>query len=139
MDNEFIKNILTDTELADDDCKFLADYLEKWLCDSELNVDANTIKMLNKHSDNIERLKTLYCKNKIMDVLERKITLSKIANGDLSITRWKSTKDGPYPIEEEPSFSERINAIQVLNALDQLEGPDSNEHQIIIDDIHIAD
>lgn len=137
MDNDFIRNILTDTELNDDDCQFLINYLEKWLCDSDLDVNANTIQMLNKHVDNIDKLKTLYAKNKIMDVLERKITLSQIANGDLCITKYKNTKDGPIPYNDVPSFNERINAIQVLNALDQLEGPNAGEHQIIVDDIHV--
>ena len=127
IENGYAKAIITNKS------RYEADYILLGIGHSAYN----TIQMLNKHVDNIDKLKTLYAKNKIMDVLERKITLSQIANGDLCITKYKNTKDGPIPYNDVPSFNERINAIQVLNALDQLEGPNAGEHQIIVDDIHV--
>lgn len=132
----FIKSLLTDTELEDNDCDFLMEYLQSWLVDSSIDVNQDTVKMLNKHKDNIDKLKKLYSKNKIMDLIERKITLSQIANGELTIEKYKTTKDGIIPYDEVPSFNERINAIQVLNALDSLDNGSFEDRTIIIDDIN---
>lgn len=136
-DGTLIKNLFPELELSEQDVKFLSNYLEEWLVDGELSVNKETIEMLNKHEDNINKLKSIFAKNKIMDITERKITLSKIANGELTITRWKNSKDGPFPIEEEPSFNERITAINALTALDAIDNNNNQDKQIIIDDIHI--
>lgn len=135
-DGMLIKNLFPELELSEQDVKFLSNYLEEWLVDGELNVNAETINMLNKHDNTITKLKSIFAKNKIMDITERKITLSKIANGDMTITRWKNSKDGPFPIDEEPSFNERITAINALTALDAIDNGDASNRQIIIDDIH---
>lgn len=133
-----IKELFPELELSDDDVTFLSNYLEQWLVDGELNVDQNSITMLNKHADTIERLKGIFAKNKIMDITERKITLSKIASGELKIIKYKNTKEGPIEVEEEPSFNERITAINALTALDALNNNNIYNRNIIIDDINVS-
>ena len=135
MKKEFIKSLLTDVELTDKDYEFLSSYIEKWLVDDNtLFIEDDTIALLKKNEANIEILKSLLSKNKIMDIIDRKIVLSQIANGDLTITDWKSTKDGLLPVQKAPTFNERINAIQVLNALDAIDNS-GVDRIIIIDDI----
>lgn len=134
--SEYIKLLLPDFELSKEDCDFLSEYLTKWLIDESLDVDSNTIQLLNKNREAIESLKTQYASDKIMNVTERMITLSRIANGDLSITEWKTTKDGAIPIEKYPSFGERINAINALNTLEEMVNINmQGERKLILDDI----
>ena len=134
--SEYIKLLLPDFELSKEDCDFLSKYLTSWLVDEEIDVDNKTIQLLNKHREAIESLKLLYSKDKIMDVLERKITLSQIASGQISIMEYKNTKDGIIPIERVPSFNERITAINALNTLEQIDTLNpKEERKIIIDDI----
>lgn len=136
MDNDYIKLLLPDFELTPEDCEFLSKYLTSWLVDEEIDIDSKTIKLLNKNRDAIESLKAQYGADKIMNVLERKITLSQIASGQITITEYARTKDGPIPYEREPSFSERITAINALNAIDQISALNIGEtRSIIIDDI----
>lgn len=138
-DTGYIKLLLPDFKLSDEDCKFLAEYLTKWLVDEEIDVDSNTIKLLNKNREAIDALKSQYAKDKVMDVLERKITLSQIASGQITITEYARTKDGPIPYERVPSFSERITAINALNALEQIAILNSGEtRSIIVDDIPVS-
>lgn len=132
---DIIKNLLPDLDLTKEDCEFLSNYLEQWLIDGELNINSDSVAMLNKHSDSIDKLKSIFAKNKIMDITERKITLSKIANGEITITRYKNTRDGIQPVEEEPSFNERINAINLLTTLDDIQTLEDEEKTIILDDI----
>lgn len=135
-DSEYIKLLLPDFELSKKDCDFLSEYITKWLVDEDLDVDSNTIQMLNKNKDAIESLKTQYASNKIMNITERMIVLSQIANGDLSITEWKSTKDGPISCEKYPSFNERINAINALMTIEEIANISTQgEKKLIVDDI----
>lgn len=135
-ENEYIKLLLPDFELSNEDCDFLAEYLTKWLVDESLDVDSKTIQLLNKNRDAIESLKSQYASDKIMNITERMITLSQIANGDLEITEYRNTKDGVVPIVKSPSFQERISAINALGTLEQLANINSQgDRKLIIDDI----
>lgn len=133
---DYIKMLLPDFTLSDEDCDFLDKYLTAWLVDEEIDVNQKTIRLLNKNRDAIEYLKNQYAADKIMNVTERMITLSQIAAGQLYITEYTKTKDGPVPYQREPSFNERISAINALGALEQINNINNfGEKKIIIDDI----
>ena len=101
-----------------------------------MDVDPKTIQLLNKNREAIDALKTQYSSDKIMNVTERMIVLSQIANGDISITEWKTTKDGAIPTEKYPSFNERINAINALNTLEEIANINTQGNKkLIVDDI----
>lgn len=130
--------LLPDFELTKEDCDFLDKYLTAWLVDEEIDIDQKTIKLLNKNHEAIDYLKNQYASDKIMNVTERMITLSQIASGQLYITEYTKTKDGPIPYQREPSFTERISAINALGTLEQINNINSiGDRKIIIDDIPI--
>lgn len=135
-DKEFIENLLTDIEIDEESSEFLMKYLSAWLKNEGIDLNAETIKLLKENEDNINKLKLLYSKEKIIDILERKILLSEIAQGNTSIEQARITKSGIEYVTVEPTFSERINAINALNALDSLDSLNNGvERTIIIDDI----
>ena len=90
---------------------------------------------MNENKDLIDKLKILYSKEKIIDTVERKIILSNIAKGNFTIEQARSTKNGITYVQVEPTFNERISAINALNALDAIAPLDGNDRIIIIDNI----
>lgn len=135
-DKEFIKNLLIDIDIDDESSEFLLKYLSAWMNDEGIDLNAKTIKLLKQNEDNINRLKILYSKGKILDIIERKILLSEIARGEKTIQQGRITKYGIEYVNVEPTFNERISAINVLNALDSLEGAEIGEEKtVILDDI----
>lgn len=135
---DYIKMLLPDFELTNEDCTFLDKYITAWLVDEEIDVNQKTIRLLNKNRDAIDYLKNQYAADKIMNVTERMITLSQIAAGQLYITEYTKTKDGPIPYNREPSFNERISAINALSTLEQINNINSpSDKKIIVDDIPI--
>ena len=90
---------------------------------------------MNENKDLIDKLKILYSKEKIIDTIERKIILSNIAKGNFTIEQARSTKNGITYVQVEPTFNERISAINALNALDAIAPLDGNDRIIIIDNI----
>lgn len=136
---DYIKLLLPDYELTNEDCSFLHEYISAWLTDEEIDVNAKTIRLLNKNRDAIDLLKNQYASDKIMNVTERMITLSQIAAGQVYITEYARTKDGPMPYQREPSFNERIAAINALGTLEQIANINTlGDKKIIIDDIPMS-
>lgn len=134
---EFICNLLKDVDIDEETSTFLLKYLTAWMNNTGIDLNSNTIKMLNDNKDLITRLKLLYSKEKILDLVERKIILSEIARGEKSIESGRLTKQGTIEyLTVEPSFNERISAINALNALDSLDESNfKNREPVIIDDI----
>ena len=90
---------------------------------------------MNENKELIDKLKVLYSKEKIIDTVERKIILSNIAKGNFTIEQARNSKNGITYVQVEPTFSERISAINALNALDAIAPLDGSDRIIIIDDI----
>jgi hypothetical protein len=90
---------------------------------------------MNDNKDLIDKLKVLYSKEKIIDTIERKIILSNIAKGNFTIEQARNSKEGITYVQVEPTFNERISAINALNALDAIAPLDGNDRIIIIDNI----
>lgn len=134
-DKEFINNLLKDSNIDDTTSAFLLKYISAWMNNTGIDINADTLKLLKDNEDLITKLKVLYSKDKILDLVERKILLSEIAKGNKSIEQARVTKAGVEYINVEPSFNERISAINVLNALDSLENSSSVNTNIIVDDI----
>ena len=108
-DKDFINSILVDENVDDDTASFLLKYISSWINDK--GIDINT------------------------DTIERKIILSNIAKGNFTIEQARSTKNGITYVQVEPTFNERISAINALNALDAIAPLDGNDRIIIIDNI----
>lgn len=134
-DKEFIKSLLIDEEVDDETASFLLKYISSWLNNTGIDINAESIKQLNQNKDLIDRLKVLYSKEKIVDTVERKILLSEIARGTKIIEQARSTKDGVTYVQVEPTFNERIAAINALNALDAIDSSGDVDRVIIIDNI----
>ena len=134
-DKDFINSILVDENVDDDTASFLLKYISSWINDKGIDINTDTIKKMNENKDLIDKLKILYSKEKIIDTVERKIILSNIAKGNFTIEQARSTKNGITYVQVEPTFSERISAINALNALDAIAPLDGNDRIIIIDDI----
>lgn len=134
-DKEFINSILVNEDVDEETASFLTKYLSAWMSNSGIDISADTIKLMNKNKELIDKLKILYSKEKIIDTIERKIILSDIAKGNLIIEQARNINGGIAYARVEPSFSERIQAINALNALDAIAPLDESERIIIIDDI----
>ena len=135
-DKEFIQKLLDDTNIDEATSAFLLKYISAWMNNTGIDINSESIKMLNENKDLITKLKTLYSKDKILDLIERKIILSEIAKGNKSIEQARITKTGIEYVNVEPTFNERISAINALNALDSLDKFGTTEQrEIIIDDI----
>lgn len=135
-DKEFIQKLLNDNSIDEETSSFLLKYISAWMNNSGIDINSETIKLLNENKDLITKLKTLYSKDKILDLIERKIILSEIAKGNKSIEQARITKSGVEYINVEPTFNERISAINALNALDSLDKFGTGEtRDIIVDDI----
>ena len=134
-DKEFIKKLLDGEELDEKTSAFLVKYISAWMNNTGIDINADTIKLLNENKDLITRLKLIYSKDKILDHTERKIILSEIAKGEKTIEQGRLTKSGMVEyINVEPTFNERISAINALNALDSIDNFKETK-RIIIDDI----
>ena len=134
-DKEFIKKLLDGEELDEKTSSFLVKYISAWMNNTGIDINADTIKLLNENKDLITRLKLIYSKDKILDHTERKIILSEIAKGEKTIEQGRLTKSGMVEyINVEPTFNERISAINALNALDSIDNFKETK-RIIIDDI----
>ena len=134
-DKEFIQSLVKDIPVDEETASFLLKYLSAWLSNTGIDINSENIKRLNENKEIIDRLKIIYSKEKILDVIERKIILSDIAKGKLIIQQIRGSKDGLQYVNVEPSFNERIQAINALNALDAISPLEGNERIIIIDDI----
>lgn len=134
-DKEFIKSLISDIDIDDETSTFLLKYLSAWMNNAGIDINANTIKLLNNNKDIIDKLKLIYSKEKIIDYTERKIILSEIAKGEKKIEQPKITKNGIEYVINEPTFSERIQAINALNALDAIDNLDTSDRILIIDNI----
>ena len=134
-DKDFINPILVDENVDDDTASFLLKYISSWINDKGIYINTDTIKKMNENKDLIDKLKILYSKEKIIDTIERKIILSNIAKGNFTIEQARSTKNGITYVQVEPTFNERISAINALNALDAIAPLDGNDRIIIIDNI----
>lgn len=134
-DKDFIKSILIDEEVDDETASFLLKYISSWLNNTGIDINAESIKQLNQNKELIDKLKVLYSKEKIVDTVERKILLSEIARGTKTIEQGRITKYGIEYVTVEPTFNERIAAINALNALDAIDGGGDIDRVIIIDNI----
>ena len=134
-DKDFINSILVDENVDDETASFLLKYISSWINDNVIYINIDTIKKMNENKDLIDKLKVLYSREKIIDTIERKIILSNIAKGNFTIEQARNTKNGVTYVQVEPTFSERISAINALNALDAIAPLDSSDKIIIIDDI----
>ena len=135
-DQEFIQKLLNDPDIDEPTSAFLIKYISAWMNNTGIDINSDTIKMLNDNKDLITKLKLLYSKDKILDMVERKIILSEIAQGNKTIEQARITKSGVEYINVEPTFNERISAINALNALDSLDKFGTGEtRDIIVDDI----
>lgn len=134
-DKEFINSILIDEKVDDETASFLVKYISAWVSDTGIDINADTIKKMNENKDLIDKLKVLYSKEKIIDTIERKIILSNIARGNFTIEQARNSKMGITYVHVEPTFSERIAAINALNALDEIDSSNGSDRIIIIDDI----
>ena len=134
-DKEFIKSILVDEEVDEETASFLLKYISSWLNNTGIDINTDTIKQLNQNKELIDKLKVLYSKEKIVDTVERKIILSEIARGTRTIEQARITKYGIEYINVEPTFNERIAAINALNALDAIDSGGEVDRVIIIDNI----
>lgn len=138
-DKDFLNNLLVDENLDDETASFLMKYLSSWLNNTGIDINGDTIKLLNQNKEVIDKLKVLYSKEKIVDTIERKIILSEIARGTKVIEQARITKHGIEYVSVEPTFSERISAITALNALDAINNGEGADRIIIIDDIREED
>ena len=134
-DKEFINSILVDENIDDETASFLLKYISSWINDKGIDINKDTLKKMNENKDLIDKLKVLYSREKIIDTIERKIILSNIAKGNFTIEQARSTKNGITYVQVEPTFNERISAINALNALDAIAPLDGNDRIIIIDNI----
>ena len=134
-DKEFINSILVDENVDDETASFLLKYISSWINDKGIDINTDTIKKMNENKELIDKLKVLYSKEKIIDTIERKIILSNIAKGNFTIEQARNSKKGITYVQVEPTFSERISAINALNALDAIAPLDGSDRIIIIDDI----
>jgi hypothetical protein len=134
-DKEFIKSLIEDIDIDDETSSFLLKYLSAWMSNTGIDINADTIKLINSNKDIIDKLKLIYSKEKIIDYTERKIILSEIAKGEKKIEQPKITKFGIEYVINEPTFGERIQAINALNALDAIDTLDASDRIIIIDNI----
>ena len=134
-DKEFINSILVDENVDEETASFLLKYISSWINDKGIEIGIETLKKMNENKDLIDKLKILYSKEKIIDTIERKIILSNIAKGNFTIEQARNSRDGVVYAKVEPSFSERISAINALNALDSIAPLDGSDRIIIIDNI----
>ena len=134
-DKEFINSILVDENIDDETASFLLKYISSWINDKGIDINTDTLKKMNENKDLIDKLKVLYSREKIIDTIERKIILSNIAKGNFTIEQARNSKNGIIYVQVEPTFSERISAINALNALDAIAPLDGKDRIIIIDDI----
>lgn len=134
-DKEFINSVLVDENVDEETASFLLKYISSWINDKGIDINVETIKKMNENKDLIDKLKILYSKEKIIDTVERKIILSNIAKGNFTIEQARNTKDGITYVQVEPTFGERISAINALNALDAIAPLDGSDRIIIIDNI----
>lgn len=134
-DKEFINSILVDENIDDETASFLLKYISSWINDKGIDINTDTLKKMNENKELIDKLKVLYSREKIIDTIERKIILSNIAKGNFTIEQARNSKNGITYVQVEPTFSERISAINALNALDAIAPLDGKDRIIIIDDI----
>ena len=134
-DKEFIKSILVDETVDDETASFLLKYISAWITDRGIDLNSETLKKMNENKELINKLKVLYSKEKIIDTIERKIILSDIAKGNFTIEQARNTKTGITYVSVEPTFSERIAAINALNALDEIDNSSGSDRILIIDNI----
>lgn len=134
-DKDFIKSILVDETVDDETASFLLKYISAWITDRGIDLNSETLKKMNENKELINKLKVLYSKEKIIDTIERKIILSDIAKGNFTIEQARNTKTGITYVSVEPTFSERIAAINALNALDEIDNSSGSDRILIIDNI----
>jgi hypothetical protein len=134
-DKEFINSILVDENVDAETASFLMKYIGAWISDKGIDINSDTLKKMNENKDLIDKLKVLYSKEKIIDTIERKIILSNIAKGNFTIEQARNTKTGITYVEVEPTFGERIAAINALNALDAIDSSNGSDRILIIDNI----
>lgn len=134
-DKDFIKSLVADCDVDDETASFLLKYLSSWMSNTGIDINVDTIKMLKDNKDIIDKLKLLYSNEKIINTTERKIILSDIAKGNKIIEQPRITKEGITYVSIEPTFGERIAAINALNALDAIDSSNGSDRIIIIDNI----
>lgn len=134
-DKDFLKRIIKEEKLDEKTANFLLKYLSAWLNNQGIDLNMETITLLNENKDIIDRLKIEYAKEKILDITERKIILSDIASGRKVIEQARITQGTINYINVEPTFGERINAINALNEIDKENKESDFEKVIIIDNI----
>jgi len=135
-DTDFLKRIIKEENVDEKTAKFLIEYLSAWLNNQGIDLNMDTIKMINDNKDIIDKLKIEYAKEKILDITERKIILSEIASGKKIIEQARITQGVVNYVQVEPTFGERINAINALNDLDKENKENDFEKILIIDDIN---
>ena len=135
-DKDFLKRIIKEEKLDEKTANFLLKYLSAWLNNQGIDLNMETITLLNENKDIIDRLKIEYAKEKILDITERKIILSDIASGRKVIEQARITQGTINYINVEPTFGERINAINALNEIDKENKESDLEKVIIIDNIN---
>ena len=135
-DKDFLSRIIKEEKLDEKTANFLMKYLSAWLNNQGIDLNMETITMLNENKDIIDKLKIEYAKEKILDITERKIILSDIASGKKIIEQARITQGVVNYVQVEPTFGERINAINALNDLDKENKENDFEKILIIDDIN---
>lgn len=134
-DKEFIKSLVNDCDVDNETASFLIKYLSAWMTNTGIDINTESIKKLNENKDLINKLKLLYSEEKIINTTERKIILSDIAKGKVTTEQPRVTKMGIDYVSIEPTFGERIAAINALNALDAIDSSSGADRIIIIDNI----
>ena len=134
-DKDFINSVLVDENVDEETASFLLKYISSWITDKGIDINTDTIKKMSDNRELIDKLKVLYSREKIIDTIERKIILSNIAKGNFTIEQARNSKNGITYVQVEPSFSERISAINALNALDAIAPLDGTDRILIIDNI----
>ncbi len=134
-DKEFIKSLVNDCDVDNETASFLIKYLSAWMTNTGIDINTESIKKLNENKDLINKLKLLYSEEKIINTTERKIILSDIAKGNITTEQPRVTKMGIDYVSIEPTFGERIAAINALNALDAIDSSSGADRIIIIDNI----
>lgn len=134
-DKEFIKSLVNDCDVDNETASFLIKYLSAWMTNTGIDINTESIKKLNENKDLINKLKLLYSEEKIINTTERKIILSDIAKGNVTTEQPRVTKIGIDYVSIEPTFGERIAAINALNALDAIDSSSGADRIIIIDNI----
>lgn len=134
-DKEFIKSLVNDCDVDNETASFLIKYLSAWMTNTGIDINTESIKKLNENKDLINKLKLLYSEEKIINTTERKIILSDIAKGNITTEQPRVTKIGIDYVSIEPTFGERIAAINALNALDAIDSSSGADRIIIIDNI----